>query len=582
MQRMAAFAGRSIHLYRTADWRPFLHEYDLVPPAHYYLRPKGIDQVDAFLLVLQQLVMKDLQFLSYSTLKFLEVSARSSHPSFLVTATKAWLRSYPEHTDVWVDYGIGHGACVWIEEIRRQEPTQLGVNEPVRFRMAQLAAFRVKLLSLDVSVDNPSMLCDVALKSLSSTQGVTMSKRKVVLRATHKESKIGHSLRSPALGPITDYGAHANLLGAKWPSYKGTAQLVGKSPSGRVTVYVDPTLGVPALQNARDLMADADRVVKANDALFGTTGGPVEVIVFALFGKTDGTGGADHGGCDYATGAAIEVCASFGNSARVSALFEAELSECSMGGNLCGVSTGEALSRWCAAVTSNNALGDFATAPTWMHVGAPDFVTRTDPTDGNAISTGCGMAFLSWLQSIGQPLNKVSHAMVSLGDKGTLAQLYNKLTSDSEANALPKFKAALAALPGGVTSDDPFKGGIPPKPPTPKPPTPKPPTPKPPTPQPPTPPTPPSTGSTGQAFAAWVPPPYPMYPTYPPLPPPPAAPPTVLGTAHPSLETVAKSLAGGMASSPALGLVAVVGLVVLGVVAVVGLADGKREVPPQQ
>ena len=130
-----------------------------------------------------------------------------------------------------------------------------------------------------------------------------------------------------------------------WPSYTGTSQFVGTSPSGRVTVYVDPTLGQPALQNAQDLVNDADRVVTANDSIFGTTGGPVSVIVFALGGATDGTGGADHMGCDYTTGAAIECCASFGNSARVSALFEAELSECSMNGNLCGLSTGEALSR---------------------------------------------------------------------------------------------------------------------------------------------------------------------------------------------------------------------------------------------
>ena len=135
----------------------------------------------------------------------------------------------------------------------------------------------------------------------------------------------------------------------QWPSYKGTSQLVGTSPSGRVTVFVDPTLGSQGLQNAQDLVNDADRVVSANDQVFGTTGGPVSVIIFALGGATDGTGGADHGGCDYSTGAAIEVCASFGNSARVSALFEAELSECSMNGNLCGESTGEALSRWCAA-----------------------------------------------------------------------------------------------------------------------------------------------------------------------------------------------------------------------------------------
>src|ERR1700726_2103722 len=133
-----------------------------------------------------------------------------------------------------------------------------------------------------------------------------------------------------------------------WPSYKGTSQFVGTSPSGRVTVYVDPSLGQQGLQNAQDLVNDSDRVVTANDGIFGTTGGPVSVIVFALGNATDGTGGADHMGCDYVNGAAIEVDASFGNSARVSALFEAELSECSMGGNLCGASTGEALSRGCA------------------------------------------------------------------------------------------------------------------------------------------------------------------------------------------------------------------------------------------
>jgi len=130
-----------------------------------------------------------------------------------------------------------------------------------------------------------------------------------------------------------------------WPSYQGTSHLIGTSPSGRVTVYVDPSLGKQAQQNAQDLLADADRVVNANDGLFGTTGGPVSVILFALGGATDGTGGADHNGCDYTTGNAIEVDVSYGNPDRVSALFEAELSECSMNGNLCGESTGEALSR---------------------------------------------------------------------------------------------------------------------------------------------------------------------------------------------------------------------------------------------
>jgi hypothetical protein len=209
------------------------------------------------------------------------------------------------------------------------------------------------------------------------------------------------------------------------------------------------------MQNGKDLVADADRVVKANNAIFGTPSQPVNVIVFALGGRTDGTGGADHNTCDYTNGADIEVCASFGNSGRVSALFEAELSECSMGSNLCGVSTGEALSRWCAAVVGTNALADFATAPAWAQRGMPDFVNKTDATDQNEISTGCGMAFLSWLQKLGYPLNAIAPAMVQLGTNGTLAQLYAKLTSGPASDAWSKFLSAAKAL-SQITNDDPF------------------------------------------------------------------------------------------------------------------------------
>ncbi|HLJ28926.1 MAG TPA: hypothetical protein VKY85_19605 [Candidatus Angelobacter sp.] len=263
-----------------------------------------------------------------------------------------------------------------------------------------------------------------------------------------------HAIKSTSIGERSA-AVQDNPVPPQWPSF-GRSQFVGTSPSGRVTVFVDPTLGQPAQQNAQDLVNDADRIVNANNTLFASFGGPVSVIVFALDGATDGSGGADHMGCDFDTGAAIEVCASFGNSMRVSALFEAELSECSMGGNLCGVSTGEALSRWCAAVIGENALSDFATAPRWAQDKMPDFVNRTDPTDGDADSTGCGMAFLSWLMSQGYGLAQIAQEMVNLGDSGTLAQLYAKLTSDSIDNALPKFLAAVKALPGGVTTDDPF------------------------------------------------------------------------------------------------------------------------------
>jgi hypothetical protein len=140
----------------------------------------------------------------------------------------------------------------------------------------------------------------------------------------------------------------------------------------------------------------------------------------------------------------------------VVALFEAELSECAMNGRLCGLSTGEALSRWCAAVVGSNALADFATAPQWAQDGMADWVDQTAQTDQDADSTGCGMAFISWLISKGHKLSAIAQAMVALGNAGTLAELYAQLTGDAATNAWPTFIGAVRALPNGVTSDDPF------------------------------------------------------------------------------------------------------------------------------
>jgi hypothetical protein len=70
------------------------------------------------------------------------------------------------------------------------------------------------------------------------------------------------------------------------------------------------------------------------------------------------------------------------------------------------------------------------------------------------------MAFLSWLLSQGFGINTIAPAMVALSDSGTFAQLYGNLTSDDPANAFPNFLAAVQALPGGVTNDDPFGGSI--------------------------------------------------------------------------------------------------------------------------
>jgi hypothetical protein len=56
----------------------------------------------------------------------------------------------------------------------------------------------------------------------------------------------------------------------------------------------------------------------------------------------------------------------------------------------------------------------------------------------------------------------------ALKDTGTFAALYARLTGDAVSNGLPKFSAAIRALPHGITNDDPFAGVTP----TPPPPTP--------------------------------------------------------------------------------------------------------------
>jgi hypothetical protein len=68
------------------------------------------------------------------------------------------------------------------------------------------------------------------------------------------------------------------------------------------------------------------------------------------------------------------------------------------------------------------------------------------------------MAFLSWLMRQGCSLSQIAQGMVSLGDSGTLAQLYANLTSDAASNALRAFLTAVRNLPSGITNDDPFSG----------------------------------------------------------------------------------------------------------------------------
>jgi hypothetical protein len=104
----------------------------------------------------------------------------------------------------------------------------------------------------------------------------------------------------------------------------------------------------------------------------------------------------------------------------------------------------------------NNALADFTSVPTWVQDREPNWVNKTEDTDQDYNSIGCGMAFLSWLQKLGHPLPTIAQEMVKLGNAGTLEALYASITGDAARHAWPKFKAALAGAGVSLTTDDPF------------------------------------------------------------------------------------------------------------------------------
>jgi hypothetical protein len=124
----------------------FFNDHGFIQPTKCYLLPKAVDRLDAFLPVLKKLVESGPSlFVAIVTLNLLEVSPRSPHLSFMVTAAKVWLESYPNDSDFWVDHGIGRRVCIWIDEVRRQEPSPLDTDTSVRLDVDRLLSALIRL-----------------------------------------------------------------------------------------------------------------------------------------------------------------------------------------------------------------------------------------------------------------------------------------------------------------------------------------------------------------------------------------------------------------------------------------------------
>jgi hypothetical protein len=91
----------------------------------------------------------------------------------------------------------------------------------------------------------------------------------------------------------------------------------------------------------------------------------------------------------------------------------------------------------------------FATGPAWAQAGLPDWVTTTEQTDGNRISTGCSIVYIYWMRSLGYTIPQI----VQPGG-ATLSQNYQACTG--KPTAYQDLRAATQGL--AVTSDNPFAG----------------------------------------------------------------------------------------------------------------------------
>ncbi len=225
---------------------------------------------------------------------------------------------------------------------------------------------------------------------------------------------------------------------------------------GNVTVSYDSSLGQQGLDLATQMLNSVAAPYADMETFFAISGSAVTILIAPLSGSNDGSGGAYHYGCDFNSGNVLYLDATFASTGNPlnfeTGLYVAELSECFMGAqNLgwgCGFSNGEGLSRYLAEIeTPPGTLDAFATGPAWAQAGFPDWVSTTEQTDQNGVSTGCAVVYIYWLRSLGYTTAQITQAGGS-----TLAANYQTLTGKTTA-----YSDLLAAVQSRtVTTDNPF------------------------------------------------------------------------------------------------------------------------------
>lgn len=257
---------------------------------------------------------------------------------------------------------------------------------------------------------------------------------------------------------VTHAGHRTSVGGQSGFDYPTTQE----GSTANFAVYYDPALGAAGKSCADGMLASCERDYAQISAWFGGIASPtlpVNVIIAPLDTSGQGGGGAYHYGCsavdlycDVKTVPSLDI-----DLSRMLMVAElVEVFEAAQGAGWdCGGSNGEGLSRVLATALYPAELNGYTTAAAWLDSDRPDWVNNNNSTDGDAVSNGCSVLFLNYLNTqLGYGWDQIAQAGAP-----TLAQTYTKLTGSTDGWTPFRQqldKAFPTGTPSGVTTDNPY------------------------------------------------------------------------------------------------------------------------------
>jgi hypothetical protein len=252
--------------------------------------------------------------------------------------------------------------------------------------------------------------------------------------------------------------AIAELRAARHPHFDYHVKSAGSTAD--FNVYYATSLGNKGQEVANAVVQKCQADGQTLSGYFSVPTPHCNLIAVPLSQGHDGSGGAYHHTClDADLYCDVQFHPHINNDLTNALVIAEEVEVFSAVQNKgwnCGASNGEGLSRVLAETLYPGVLDDYSTAAAWLDTpDRPDWISNNNNTDTDAVSNGCSVLFLFWLNG---PLGKGWDAICQAGGP-TLAETYKTLTGKN--TGYQEFRAVIDKMfplgqPSGLTVDNPF------------------------------------------------------------------------------------------------------------------------------